>query len=136
MGTFATVAYIAGRKVPPAAGQNSQLAEKKEPGAERATVLPVATAAPKPEPPMPMPEPLLAEPMPGEVYLQVAAVGRGVADVFAEHLRRKGFSTCVVTGPDETTFRVLVGPVSGSESLSDTKAALDAGGFHPFVRRY
>jgi cell division protein FtsN len=62
-------------------------------------------------------------------------VDRGVAEVFVEVLARKGFPGRVADGPDEKTFRVLVGPLE-REEIPQTKSALDRAGFTAFVRTY
>ena len=71
----------------------------------------------------------------GQWFLQVAAVERGVAEVFVEVLARKGFPGRVAEGPDAKTFRVLVGPLPRTE-IPNTKSALDQAGLTAFVRTY
>jgi hypothetical protein len=65
----------------------------------------------------------------------VAAVSRGVAEVFVEVLARKGFPGRVAEGPDAQTFRVLVGPLAKAE-IPKTQSALDRAGLPAFVRTY
>jgi cell division septation protein DedD len=71
----------------------------------------------------------------GGTYLQMAAVDRGVAEVFVEVLRRKGFQAVIARGPTEDIFRVLVGPVKDATSLARVKADLQAVGFTSFARK-
>jgi hypothetical protein len=99
---------------------------------------PVARAA-EPKPPS---LPMTAEPggggpgqARGQSFLQVAAVDRGVAEVFVEVLARKGFRARMAEGPDAKTFRVLVGPLEKTE-IPETKSALDQAGLTAFVRTY
>ena len=99
---------------------------------------PVARAAE----PKPLSLPMTAEPRStgpgpahGQCFLQVAAVDRGVAEVFVEVLARKGFRARMAEGPDAKTFRVLVGPLAKTE-IPKTKSALDQAGFTAFVRTY
>jgi cell division septation protein DedD len=73
--------------------------------------------------------------MQGGTYLQMAAVDRGVAEVFGEVLRRKGFQVVIANGPTEGIFRVLVGPVKDASSLARVKADLQAVGFTSFARK-
>jgi cell division septation protein DedD len=73
--------------------------------------------------------------MQGGTYLQMAAVDRGVAEVFGEVLRRKGFQVVIANGPTEGIFRVLVGPVKDATSLARVKADLQALGFTSFARK-
>ena len=69
-------------------------------------------------------------------YLQSMAVDRGMAEILAEALRRKGFQALVTGGPTEDIFRVLVGPANDDGALARLKANLQAEGFASFVRRY
>jgi len=84
----------------------------------------------KPEPPM------FAEPLPGAVYLQMGAVDKGMAMVFAAGLRKYGFDGFVAPGPSEKIFRVLIGPLPDPDSFRRAKAAVDAIDLGTFARRY
>jgi cell division septation protein DedD len=62
-------------------------------------------------------------------YLQLAAVPKAEADLLISVLRKKGFSAAAGPGPEGSNlFRVLVGPLSGSEVVSKTRASLDDAG--------
>lgn len=105
-------------------------------------VHPVAASSPNPAP-APVakePEPLSAVtprlPIQGQTYFQMAAVERGVAEVFVEYLGRKGFAALMAPGPSDSIFRVLVGPIDGPEAFSKTQADLIAAGFTTFTRRF
>jgi cell division septation protein DedD len=98
----------------------TQAAQQPAPGAEEP---PAAAAAPT------------AEPGPGQVYLQVAAVKRQEADVVADVLKKKGFPAHVGRGPTEDLFRVLVGPFRDASSLTQTRSELEAAGFKSIVRK-
>ncbi|MBI3471687.1 MAG: SPOR domain-containing protein [Candidatus Solibacter usitatus] len=97
----------------------------------------ILTPPPLPAPPTEAPAPasrgsrLIA----GQTYLQLAAVDRGIAEVFVEFLSREGFPAVVGPGPDETLYRVLVGPLKESQ-ISVTQAQLKAAGYGSFVRKY
>jgi cell division septation protein DedD len=65
----------------------------------------------------------------------VAAVDRGVAEVFVEVLRKKGFQALIANGPNQDTFRVLVGPVKDAAALAGLKADLQAAGFVSFAKK-
>ena len=83
-------------------------------------------------------KPAVREPKPatiGATYLQMAAVDRGVAEVYVEVLRRKGFQALIANGPTADIFRVLVGPVKDAGSLARVKADLQAEGFTSFARK-
>jgi cell division septation protein DedD len=96
---------------------------------------PAAQVEPKRiEPVRKEPTPAASSPQSG-TYLQVAAVDRGVAEVFVEVLRRKGFQGTISNGPNEDTFRVLVGPVKDATSLAQVKADLQAAGFISFAKK-
>lgn len=75
-------------------------------------------------------------PIQGKTYFQMAAVERGVAEVFVEYLGRKGFPALLAPGPNESIYRVLVGPVEGAETFAKTQQALIDAGFTTFTRRY
>ena len=92
--------------------------------------LPIAKRDNKPEPPM------FAEPLPGAVYMQMGAVDKGMAMVFAAGLRKYGFDAFVAPGPSEKIFRVLIGPLPDPDSFRRAKAAVDALDLGTFARRY
>jgi cell division septation protein DedD len=137
---FSAVSYLAGRravpkpvKVPVAASpapaatpviEATTSVLPTEPG------LPIAKRDNKPEPP------LFAEPIPGAVYLQMGAVDKGMAMVFAAGLRRYGFDGFVAPGPNDKIFRVLIGPLPDPDSFRRAKAAVDALDLGTFARRY
>ncbi|HVO99058.1 MAG TPA: hypothetical protein VMT15_13365 [Bryobacteraceae bacterium] len=105
-------------------------------------------AAPAPEPPPiilhsdPAPtldqpdRPLFADPKIGAVYIQMGAVEKGVAAIFAEGLRRKGLPGFVAPGPSEKIFRVLIGPLPTPASYIEAKDAVDRLGLTTFARRF
>src|SRR5689334_664274 len=70
---------------------------------------PVVQAAPAPAAKPPEP-PLFADPVAGAIYIQMGAVERGIAVVFAEGLRKRGLDGFVAPGPNEKIFRVVIGP--------------------------
>ena len=90
---------------------------------------PPIKAEARPEPP------LFAEPVSGAVYLQLGAVEKGIAVIFAEGFRKRGFPAFVATGPNERIFRVLIGPLN-SEAYERNKAAMDDLGLTSFARKY
>jgi len=74
---------------------------------------------------------------PGQTYLQVVAVKKPDAEMIAGILRKKGFlQAIVVPGPNETIFRVLVGPLQDAAAISKTKIDLEAAGFKAIPRKY
>ena len=75
------------------------------------------------------------QPLPGETYLQIAALERDRAEVFVKALRGNGFRVVVASGPAEDIFRVLVGPLEDA-ALARTQADLQAIGFTAFPRKY
>ena len=80
--------------------------------------------------------PMFAEPVRGAMYLQMGAVDRGAAAIFAEGLRKRGFSSFVATGPNAASFRVLIGPLRDAAAYARTKDALDRIGVNTFGRTY
>jgi cell division septation protein DedD len=85
----------------------------------------------------PVKEPAAAAAQPGQTYLQVVAVKKPDAEMIAGILRKKGFlQAIVVPGPNETIFRVLVGPLHDAAAISKTKIDLEAAGFKAIPRKY
>lgn len=123
----------------PAAG-----AGPKEATSARATTQTQAAAAPQPpagpaaQGTSPAAEPpAIAEPEPGQTFLQVAAVGRNQAEFLADVLKRKGFPARVAPGPSETVFRVIVGPLRDEEEIARTRKRLEEAGVRStYLRRY
>lgn len=81
-------------------------------------------------------KPSTEEPRSGQKFLQVVATSRPDAEIVAETLGKKGFRTTVAPGPNDKTFRVLVGPVGDAAELAETRVRLEAAGFKPYVRQY
>jgi len=79
---------------------------------------------------------MFAEPVGGGMYLQMGAVDKGAAAIFAEGLRKRGFPSFVATGPNATLFRVLIGPLRDAAAYARTKDALDRMGVNTFGRTY
>jgi cell division septation protein DedD len=112
--------------------------------AKTAAAFPVAaTREPDPPPivlnqePMPVVEaPLFAEAKAGSVYIQMGAVEKGVAVVFAEGLRKRGLESFVAPGPNERIFRVLIGPLPDPAAYVKAKAIVDQIGLSTFARRF
>ena len=148
MGTFAAVSYVVGRVVVPTPAAAVEPAPQEDILVVEATEGSSAPAVPanseKREPsrarpvPVEMPsfESYFREPEPGQVFLQVAAADRAVAEVFAEYLVRRQFTPQIASGPDERSFRVLVGPIQDNAQLAKLRTGLAEAGFHPFLRRY
>ncbi len=104
---------------------------------------PVVPAAPEPPPIMLNQEPaqvvqpsLFAEPKAGSVYIQMGAVEKGVAVIFAEGLRARGLTSFVASGPSEKIFRVLIGPLPDPSAYLKAKEAVDKIGLATFARRF
>lgn len=114
----------------------------------------LAPAIPAPPPPLPAPLPsasivsplargpvqttlpLFAEPTIGKVYLQVAAVDRGMARLPVEGLRNHGLASFIAPGPNENLFRVLVGPLPNPQAFRQAMAAVSAMDLALFARKY
>jgi cell division septation protein DedD len=124
----------------------SQVAERRDPPKE--TAPPVAEQKPVPAPAKPAAAAASAptgqavldangEPAPGQTFLQVVASTRPDCEMIASAINRKGYSTVVAPSPKETIFRVLVGPLSGSAQITETRAKLEELGFQkPMLRKY
>lgn len=121
--------YVAGKAMAPTAAPAVAVA-----------TLPVAR---EPEPPPiilnqePVPEaPVFAEPKAGSVYIQMGAVEKGVAIIFAEGLRKHGLNAFVGPGPSEKIFRVLIGPLPDPPAYVKAKETVDQIGLSTFARRF
>ena len=63
------------------------------------------------------------------VYLQLAAVPKAEADLLVSVLHKKGFGAAAGPGPEGSNlFRVLVGPLAGSDAISKTRTSLNDAG--------
>ncbi len=79
----------------------------------------------------------ISEPPPGQIFWQVAATSRDEAQLLLNVLGKRGFKGRLAPVPGRPElYRVLVGPLAGSEELTRTKARLEAAGFKPFRRQY
>lgn len=146
MAVFSGVSYLVGRSLGPRpVAPPVQAAVQPAPAPP-----PVAAPAPAPAPVVPPPEPqpvaapvaqastalLFADPVQGAVYIQVGAVEKGVAAVWAEGLRTHGLDAFVGPGPNDKIFRVLVGPLPNPDSYTHAKQILDSIGLNTFGKRY
>jgi hypothetical protein len=80
--------------------------------------------------------PLFADPKQNLLYLQMGAVEKGIAVVFAEGLRKKGFDAFVAPGPNDHIFRVLIGPMANQDEYQKTRKATEELGLNTFARRF
>ena len=129
----AGLAYLAGRTVAPV---QAAAPAKPEPVKE---LKPQTTAQAEPAPPKAAAtaqEVRRITPQSGELYVQAGVVARGMAEVMAEYLSRKGFAASVMEGTSETNLRVLVGPVSSTGDGASIRQGLEQAGFSSFLRRY
>jgi cell division septation protein DedD len=138
---FSAVSYLAGRKAAP---KPAQLPPAPPPvAAAPAPVIEATTTVLPPEPVVAaakndarLDAPIFADPTAGAVYLQMGAVDKGMAVIFAEGLRKHGFDAFVAPGPSEKIFRVLIGPLPDPDSFRRAKAAVDAIDLGTFARKY
>jgi cell division septation protein DedD len=79
--------------------------------------------------------PLYAEQATGKVYLQVGAVDKGLATIWAEGLRTHALSAFVAPGPNDKVWRVVIGPLPTPESFTQAKTTLDQLGINTFGRK-
>lgn len=129
-------ATIATQPAPTPDAQARQAAGAAQPTAQPETRPPASAPAQPERARGAAEEPLPPEPAPGQTFLQVAAVRRPEAELIADVLKKKGFAAIVAPGPNETLFRVLVGPLKDQASLAKTQAGLEGAGFKAIVRKY
>jgi cell division septation protein DedD len=110
-----------------------------------APAFPAASGFPEPEPtpivmnqePLPVAEPpLFGEPKNGSVYIQMGAVEKPIAVIFAEGLRKRGLIAFVAPGPNDKIMRVLIGPLPDPASYVRAKDIVDRIGLSTFARRF
>jgi len=139
---FSSVSYLAGKAVaapadalPPIQVTVPQPAAPPPAPPSIADQFAASNAAPTKKAPD---APVFADPQPGKAYIQMAAVERGVAAVFAEGLRAHGLPAFVAPGPANTPniFRVLIGPVTDPQAYTADKIELDKIGLATFMRQY
>ena len=111
------------------------------PKSVEAASAPVVVREPDPPPIVmnqePAPEPsIFADPKAGSVYIQMGAVEKGVAVIFAEGLRKRGLASFVAPGPSEKIFRVLIGPLADPAAYTKAKETVDQIGLSTFARRF
>jgi cell division septation protein DedD len=134
--TFSALSYLAGKAASPkqvAPVAAVAIAPVAAPAAARAlpiVVQPKPMRASAPEPP------LFADPAPNAIYLQMGAVERGIAAIFAQGLRKEGLPSFVAPGPDAKIFRVLIGPLPDAETYRRVKDRVDAIGLTTFAKKY
>lgn len=142
LAVFSGVSYLIGKSAESKAVAPDPAAEvPQNPPAQTAQAINVQ---PQPAQPAQIPAaeasasgtPLFANPIPGAVYIQVGAVEKGVAEIWAEGLRTHGLQAFVGPGISDRIFRVLVGPLPSPESYQYAKDALDRIGLETFGRKY
>jgi cell division septation protein DedD len=124
------ISYLAGKSM-----------SAKAPAPAPAAVVVVREPDPPPivmnQEPAPVPEaPLFADPKLGAVYIQMAAVEKGVAVIFSEGLRKRGLTAFVAPGPNDKIFRVLIGPLPDPASFVKAKDTVDKIGLSTFARKF
>ena len=72
----------------------------------------------------------------GQLYVQIAAGTRKGADELLAKMMNQGYTGRVAAGPDEQTFRVLIGPAADFYLLAQLKRQLDGAGYPNFIRKY
>jgi len=130
---FVAVAYLAGKASVPK--QIAAPAVADLPNTPPAPIVVKQEASP-PAPSLGPEPPIYADPKVGAVYIQIGVVDKGIAEVLAEGLRRKGLPGFVAPGPTAKEFRVLIGPLPDPKSFIATKDAVDRIGLNTFARRY
>jgi cell division septation protein DedD len=81
-------------------------------------------------------QPFFQSPAAGETYLQASATTQADSETFVQLLREQGFPARYTTGPSESIFRVLIGPIRDEDHYRELKARLDEAGLEHFERRY
>jgi hypothetical protein len=133
MVVFSGGAYVIGKSlgaksVPAPVVVPTQTAPVAEPA-------PVAKASAAAALPVDGTAPVYGEQQQGKVYLQVGAVDRGLAGIWAEGLRTHGLEAFVAPGPSEKVWRVVIGPLPNPEAFQHARDTLDQLGINTFGRK-
>ena len=131
-----SLAYLAGEKI---AARNTAVISAPAapvPAVPGSVELPQASALVTPVKTQKPPAPMFAEPELGKVYIQIAAVERGMAVLLAEGLRSHGFDTFVAPGPNDKLFRVLIGPLPDPAAFRQAMLTVNALDLANFARKY
>jgi hypothetical protein len=142
LAVFSGVFYLIGKSMGPAAAVAATPAPVVQ-----APVGQVPVTQTAPTTPSPVPQAIVAEPaiatapvfaaaIPGKVYLQVGAIEKGLAGIWAEGLRTHGLDAFVAPGPSDKEWRVLIGPMPDPKAFQRAKDTLDRLGVLTFGRRY
>lgn len=129
---FSAVSYLTGKSMSP---KNSSVVVAAVPPPPQNAVPPPAPKA-APHAVEASEAPLFAEPVVGAVYLQMGAVEKGIAAIFAEGLRTHGFRAFAAPGPNDHIFRVLIGPLPDAEAFASAKIGVDMIGLSTFARKF
>lgn len=142
---FSGVSYLIGKGAGSKAMAPDAVSAPVTAPAVASATSPVVSAKPAPQPapapskPVEGPKdqsPLFADAVAGQVYMQVGAVDKGIAAVWAEGLRAHGLNSFVAPGPTDKMWRVLVGPLPDPQSYQRAKDVMDSLGIQTFGKRY
>lgn len=108
-----------------------------EPPAETPKPAPSRKTAAEPTTPTTSSKPFrTGAPPSGSVFIQIAAVAKGDAEMEASTIAKKGYPTWVAPNPSNPElFSVLVGPYADKGDLAKAKAALEQLGFRKAFRK-
>ena len=126
----ASISYVAGRLVAPVPAQMASGSMADQSSVIVVDPLPLRGETP---PTTQLLHARVIHPSAGQVFLQVASVDRGMAEVTAEFLARKGFDARIASGTTANEFRVLI---AGDGDISKTQTKLEDFGFRSFVRKF
>lgn len=130
---FSGGAYVIGKTASARAVDTTVLFPPEAAPAQPAPA-PAANAAPA-EQPAGAPAPLYGDQLTGKVYLQVGAVDKGLAGIWAEGLRTHALDAFVAPGPSEKVWRVVIGPLPNPEAYKRAKDTLDRLNINNFGRK-
>jgi hypothetical protein len=146
---FATLSYVVGKSTSGATTGPQLIAGPPIPMVRAMLTPPTLIPAPVGKRPLPelpaapvrQPVPgegpaLFAEPIPHQTYIQMAAVEKGVAAIFAEGLRSHGLESFAAPGPSDRIYRVLIGPLADDAAYKRAKEIVGEIGLSTFIRRY
>jgi hypothetical protein len=138
LAVFSGVSYLIGKSMTPV--PVVVFANQAPVAPAPAPIVPIPVTEPAPPAPVlrTITSPLFKEATPGQVYLQVGVIDRGLAGIWAEGLRNHGLDAFVAPGPKDGLglSRVLIGSLPNPQAFERAKDTLDRLGVITFGRRY
>ena len=140
LGLLTAFAYVGVRIVAGKSQTAAPVVAKETPALAPAAPSPVSQPQPASKPVSTAPAQAMPftviTPLPGERYLQVAAVSPHMVLIYIDTLREIKMDAVVAPGPTPDLLRILVGPFADRDSIDKAMDQLRSSGRSPIVRSY